>query len=105
MSLAPGVRRAILDGLLLTRFATPEPILLTMRALVLVLWGERDGAGPASHAADQERALLNLRTVILPRISHIPMAETPDVSARALRAFPEGQGGTWRIYRRSPPPV
>ena len=68
MLLAPGVRHAILDRVLLTRLVPPGPILLTMGALVLLLWGERDGAVPASHAADQERALANVRTVTLPRI-------------------------------------
>jgi len=37
MLLAPGVRRTILDRVLLTRLVPPEPILLTMRASVLLL--------------------------------------------------------------------
>jgi len=40
MLLAPGVRHAILDRVLFTGLVPPEPILLTMGALVLLLWGE-----------------------------------------------------------------
>ncbi|MBC7668790.1 MAG: alpha/beta hydrolase, partial [Gemmatimonadaceae bacterium] len=93
MLLAPGVRRAILDRMLQTRLVPPEPILATIRAPVLLLWGERDGAVPASHAADYERALPDVRTVILPGIGHVPMEEAPEASARALRAFLEGETG------------
>ncbi len=87
---APGMRHAILDRVVLTGLVPPGPILLTMDAPVLLLWGERDGAVPASPAADQERALANMRMVTLPRIGHTPMKEGPEVSARALRAFPQG---------------
>ena len=87
MLLAPGVRRAILDRILQTRLLQPEPILATIRAPVLLLWGERDGAIPASHAADYKRVLPDARTVILPGIGHVPMEEAPEASVRALRAF------------------
>jgi pimeloyl-ACP methyl ester carboxylesterase len=91
MLLAPGVRRAILDRMLQTRLVPPEPILATIRAPVLLLWGEQDGAVPASHAADYERALPDARTVILPGIGHVPMEEAPEASAKALRAFLESE--------------
>ena len=94
MLLAPGVRRAILDRVLQTRLMPPEPILATIRAPVLLLWGERDSAIPAFHAADYERALPNARTVILPGIGHVPMEEAPEASARALRAFLDGIAGS-----------
>ncbi len=93
MLLAPGVRRAILDRMLQTRLVPPEPILAAIRAPVLLLWGERDGAVPASHAADYERALPDVRTVMLPGIGHVPMEEAPEASAQALGAFLEGKAG------------
>ena len=85
MLLAPGVRRAILDRVLQTRLLQPEPILATIRAPVLLLWGERDGAVPATHAVNYEQALPDARTVILPGIGHVPMEEAPEASARVLR--------------------
>ncbi|WP_201445685.1 alpha/beta fold hydrolase [Belnapia sp. F-4-1] len=90
MLLAPGVRRAILDRVLQTRLVPPEPILATIHMPVLLLWGERDGAVPASHASDYEHALPNARTVILPGVGHVPMEEAPEASARVLRAFLDG---------------
>ncbi|MBL6082118.1 alpha/beta fold hydrolase [Belnapia sp. T18] len=90
MLLAPGVRRAILDRVLQTRLVPPEPILATIHMPVLLLWGERDGAVPASHASDYERALPNASTVILPGVGHVPMEEAPEASARVLRAFLDG---------------
>lgn len=91
MLLAPGVRRAVLDRVLQARLLPPEPILRTIRAPVLLLWGERDGAVPASLAADYERVLPDTRTVILPGIGHVPMEEAPEASARALREFLKGE--------------
>jgi len=87
MLLAPGVRQAILDRVLQTRLLPPEPILATIRTPVLLLWGERDGAVPASHAADYARVLPDSRTVILPGIGHVPMEEAPEASARAVQEF------------------
>ena len=94
MLLAPGVRRAILDRLLQSRLVPPEPILATIRAPVLLLWGERDSAIPVANAANYERALTDVRTVILPGIGHVPMEEAPEASARALRTFLTGETGS-----------
>jgi len=91
MLLAPGVRRAILDRVLQTRLLQPEPILATIRAPVLLLWGERDSAVPATHAVNYEQALPDARIVILPGIGHVPMEEAPEASAQALRAFLDGE--------------
>jgi pimeloyl-ACP methyl ester carboxylesterase len=93
MLLAPGVRHAILDRVLQTRLVPPEPLLATIHLPVLLLWGERDGAVPASHAPDYERALPDARTVILPGVGHVPMEEAPEASARALLAFLDGEEG------------
>jgi pimeloyl-ACP methyl ester carboxylesterase len=91
MLLAPGVRPAILARILQTRLMPPEPILATIHAPVLLLWGERDSAVPASHAADYERVLPNAQTVILPGIGHVPMEEAPEASAQVLRTFLQGK--------------
>jgi pimeloyl-ACP methyl ester carboxylesterase len=50
-----------------------------------------DGAVPATHAADYERALPDARTIIMPGIGHVPMEEAPQASAQALRAFLDGE--------------
>ena len=87
MLLAPGVRRAILARLPQTVLPPPEPILATIRAPTLLLWGALDRAIPATHAADYLRALPDARAVLLPGVGHVPMEEAPEASAAALRHF------------------
>jgi pimeloyl-ACP methyl ester carboxylesterase len=93
MLLAPGVRRAMLDRIRQTRLLPPEPILAEIRVPVLLLWGEKDQAVPASHAEDYARALPDVQTIILSGVGHVPMEEAPLPSARALRAFLENRAG------------
>jgi pimeloyl-ACP methyl ester carboxylesterase len=81
MLLAPGVRRAVLDRMRTHVLEPPEPFLRRITAPVLLLWGEGDRMIPAPHAADYARELRDSRTVVLPRLGHVPMEEDP---ARAL---------------------
>ncbi|MGK7863028.1 alpha/beta fold hydrolase [Falsiroseomonas sp. E2-1-a4] len=87
MMLAPGVRQAIVDRMAGHVLPPPEPILATIQAPVLLLWGERDGMVPASHAADYQRVLPDSRLVVLPGLGHVPMEEAPEAVAAALRGF------------------
>ena len=87
MLLAPGVRRAILARIEQTVLPEPAPLLRRVEAPVLLLWGERDGAVPASHAEDYLAVLGDARLVLLPGIGHVPMEEAPAATAAALRDF------------------
>jgi pimeloyl-ACP methyl ester carboxylesterase len=87
MMRAPGVRRAILDRMARHALERPEPFLRTIESPVLLLWGEQDRMVPASHAADYERALRDVRTVILPGLGHVPMEEDPARALAPVRAF------------------
>jgi pimeloyl-ACP methyl ester carboxylesterase len=87
MMVAPGVRQAILDRMGRHVLVPPEPILATIRAPVLLLWGEQDRMVPAAHAADYLRVLPDARSVVLPAIGHVPMEEAPAAVAEALRDF------------------
>jgi pimeloyl-ACP methyl ester carboxylesterase len=87
MLLAPGVRGAILDRTRQQVLPPPEPILASIRAPTLLLWGERDRMVPASHAADYQRLLPDSRLVVLPGLGHVPMEEAPAASAAAIREF------------------
>ncbi len=87
MMLAPGVRQAIVDRMEGHVLPPPQPILATIQAPVLLLWGERDGMVPASHAADYQRVLQDSRLVVLPGLGHVPMEEAPEAVAAALRDF------------------
>ncbi|NKE48445.1 alpha/beta fold hydrolase [Roseomonas frigidaquae] len=87
MLLAPGVRQAILDRMAGHMLPPPEPLLASIQAPVLLLWGERDAMVPASHAADYQRVLADSRLVVLPGLGHVPMEEAPEAVAAALRRF------------------
>ncbi|MBY0338555.1 MAG: alpha/beta fold hydrolase [Acetobacteraceae bacterium] len=87
MLLAPGVRAAILRRMATSLLVRPEPILATIRAPTLLLWGDSDRAIPASHAEDYRRVLPESQVVVLPRMGHAPMEERPAEGLAALRAF------------------
>ncbi len=87
MMRAPGVRRAILDRMARHALERPEPFLRTIAAPVLLLWGEQDRMVPAGHAADYERELRDVRTIVLPGLGHVPMEEDPARSVAPVRDF------------------
>ena len=87
MLLAPGVRRAILDRSADHVLVPPEPLLRRITAPTLLLWGEADRMVPATNAADYARELRESRTVILPRLGHVPMEEDPAGSLAPVAAF------------------
>jgi len=87
MMLAPGVRRAILDRMGQHVLVPPEPLLATIRAPTLLLWGERDRMVPVANAEDYLRAMPDARRLVLPGIGHVPMEEAPAQVVAALREF------------------
>ena len=87
MMLAPGVRRAILDRMGQHVLVPPEPLLATIRAPTLLLWGERDRMVPVANAEDYLRAMPDARRLVLPGIGHVPMEEAPEQVVAALREF------------------
>jgi pimeloyl-ACP methyl ester carboxylesterase len=87
MTLAPGVRRAILERVRDHVLPRPEPILRRITAPVLLLWGEADRMVPASNAPDYARELRDSQTVILPGVGHVPMEEDPERALAPVRDF------------------
>jgi pimeloyl-ACP methyl ester carboxylesterase len=87
MMLAPGVRGAILDRMRVHALVRPEPHLRRITAPVLLLWGAEDRMVPAAHAADYAAVLRDSRTVVLPRLGHVPMEEAPAVSLAPVLDF------------------
>lgn len=84
---APGVRQAILDRAKDSVLTPPEPVLRAIRAPTLLLWGEADRLVPVSAAALFAAELPDSRTVVLPRVGHVPMEEDVPGTVAALRAF------------------
>lgn len=87
MLLAPGVRGAVVTRLAQTVLVDPEPILRTLTAPTLILWGEGDRMIPVRNADDYRRDIPGSRLVVLPGLGHVPFEEAPEVSLAPLKAF------------------
>ncbi len=87
MLLAPGVRRAILARTEQVLLADPAPVLRTIQAPVLLLWGEQDAMIPVANAQDYLKLLPRATMTSLPGLGHIPFEEAPEVALRPLRGF------------------
>lgn len=87
MLLAPGVRQAILDRVGQAVLVDPEPILRTITAPTLLIWGEADGMVPVSNASDYLRDIKGARLVSFPKLGHLTQEEAPAPTAAALRDF------------------
>jgi pimeloyl-ACP methyl ester carboxylesterase len=87
MLLAPGVRKAMLARMEQSVLEPPEPILRTISAPTLLLWGEQDGMIPFGNSADYLRALPHATLVPLPGLGHLPQEEDPQRSLVPVRAF------------------
>ncbi len=84
---APGARKALLDRMRQTVLVDPRPVLATLRAPTLLVWGERDAMIPVANAADYLKALVDARLVIIPGAGHLPQEEAPSESLAAIEAF------------------
>ena len=87
LMLAPGARKALLGRMEQTVLVEPEPLLRSIKAPVLLLWGEKDALIPFSNAADYTRNLSDSRLVSFPALGHVPHEEAPAESLAPLRAF------------------
>ena len=87
MMLAPGVRGAIVARTQQVLLQDPEPLLRTIRAPTLLLWGEKDGMIPFRNAADYARAIPDATVAALPGLGHVPFEEAPDESLAPVRNF------------------
>jgi pimeloyl-ACP methyl ester carboxylesterase len=81
MMLAPGVRRAIVDRMNQMVLVDPVPLLKSIKAPILLMWGENDGMIPFANSADYLRALPNATLAALPGVGHIPQEEVPTTVA------------------------
>ncbi len=77
MMLAPGVRTAIVRRMGQTVLVDPVPLLASIAAPVLLIWGEKDGMIPFANAADYLRSLPHATLATLPGVGHLPQEEAP----------------------------
>jgi len=70
-----------------TVLTDPVPLLKTVRAPTLLLWGEQDAMIPPANAADYRAALPHSTLVTLPGLGHLPHEEDPARALVPVRAF------------------
>jgi pimeloyl-ACP methyl ester carboxylesterase len=81
LMLAPGSREALLARLQQTRLVDPRPLLRSIQASTLLLWGEQDVMIPFANSADYLACLPHARLVPFTGVGHLPHEEAP---ARSL---------------------
>ena len=84
---APGGRQALLSRLQQTVLVDPVPLLRSIQAPTLLLWGEQDAFIPISNAADYVQALPRSTLVRLPGTGHVPQEEAVQAGLAAVRDF------------------
>jgi pimeloyl-ACP methyl ester carboxylesterase len=77
LTLAPGARKALLARMEQTALVPPELLLRSIKAPVLLLWGEKDVLIPFSNAADYAKNVPDIRLVSFPGLGHLPHNEVP----------------------------
>ena len=90
MLLAPDVRRAVIARMEQLVLRDPRPLLASITAPTLLLWGEKDAMIPVGNAQDYLAAMPDARLVKLPGAGHVPQEEAPAESLVPLRAFIDG---------------
>lgn len=88
---APGARQALLERLRQTIPADPTPLLATIRAPTLLVWGAHDAMIPANNAADYLKAMRAVNVPVVsvqfPKAGHLPQEEAATESAAAVAQF------------------
>ena len=87
LMLAPGVRPAIIARMQQLNLLPPEPLLRSIQAPTLLLWGEQDQMIPLANAQDYLKALPKARLVTLPGVGHVPQEEAAAAGLAALQGF------------------
>lgn len=88
--LGSGNRDAMIARMEQAELVQPEPLLRSIKAVTLLLWGQRDGMIPLANADDYLKALPNGKLVVLPGIGHLPQEEAPETSLLPVKQFLAG---------------
>ncbi len=87
LMLGPGARGAMIARMQQTVLVDPAPLLKSIAAPTLVLWGRQDGMIPFDNSADYTRAIPHNTLVALDGVGHLPQEEDPVWSLVPVRAF------------------
>jgi pimeloyl-ACP methyl ester carboxylesterase len=87
LMLVPGVRGAIIARMEQLVLEDPVPVLKSIKAPTLLVWGDKDAMIPVTNAADYQKALPDSRLVTFPKLGHVPHEEDPVQSLPPVWAF------------------
>ncbi len=87
LMLSPGARDAMFKRLEQTVLTNPVPLLNTITAPTLLLWGAADAMIPVTNAQDYLGAVKGSRLVTLPGVGHLPHEEAAQASLQAVADF------------------
>lgn len=83
----PGVGEALITRLTQFTLPDPDPVLATVQAPALIVWGGADTVIPASHGPRFVTAMPDARLIVYEGTGHVVMEEIPGRSAADVRAF------------------
>jgi pimeloyl-ACP methyl ester carboxylesterase len=87
LMLAPGVRDAMIQRMEQTVLVDPEPLLRSIHAPTLLVWGEKDKLIPFRNADDYLRDLPDAKLAAFPTLGHVPQEEAPALSLPPVQSF------------------
>jgi pimeloyl-ACP methyl ester carboxylesterase len=87
MMRAPGVRSAIVIKTGQTILRDPLPLLRSIQAQVLLIWGDKDQMIPIANAADYIGALQHATLKTLQGVGHVVQEEAPVAGLEDIEAF------------------
>ncbi len=89
LMLAPGAREAMLARMQQTVLVDPLPLplLRSIRAPTLLVWGEADAMIPFANSADYLGAIPGAQLVPIAGVGHLPHEEAPERSLVPVAAF------------------
>ncbi|MFM9915474.1 MAG: alpha/beta fold hydrolase, partial [Rhizobacter sp.] len=70
-----------------TTLVDPLPLLRSIRAPTLLVWGEKDAMIPFANSADYLKAMANATLAPLPGVGHLPQEEAAQRSINPVLAF------------------
>jgi pimeloyl-ACP methyl ester carboxylesterase len=85
--LAAGVREAMIERMEQTVLVDPKPLLRSITAPTLLVWGEKDALIPFSNAKDYLDNLPHAELISFPDLGHVPQEEAPALTLPPVRAF------------------
>jgi pimeloyl-ACP methyl ester carboxylesterase len=90
---APGVRKSIVARFNQTVLKDPIPMLKTIQADTLLMWGENDAMIPIANAQDYLKLIPKVRLTVLPKTGHLPQEEQVQPGLLVLQKFLSNQTG------------